>query len=360
MSSLTKLFRRDEASPLIGVDISTSSIKLVELSKSGNDYVLEHCSIEVLEPGWIENGNIENFDAVSVALQRLIRVCGTKAKRVALALPPSAVITKKIILPANLTDTEMEVQVQAEASQYIPFSLDEVSLDFCVMGPVADSPDDVEVMLAASRSDKVEDRQALAEEAGLTPTVIDVDIFAMRRAALRVFELRKIEKSGVVGLFKIGGASTTLQVLRGEETIYERELSFGGQQLTHQMAKQYGFTLQEAETKKRYHDAPEEFEKTLLPEFVQNMATEVSRALQLYLSSMTTAGRVDYIFLAGGVANLPGLDIQVAKEVGCPATSVLDPFEGMQYSKGIRQQRLASEAPSYLTACGLAMRRFFE
>lgn len=360
MSSLTKLFRRDVASPLIGVDISTSSIKLVELSKNGNDYALEHCAIEVLEPGWVENGNIENFDAVAAALQRVVRVCGTKAKRVALALPPSAVITKKIVLPADLTESEMEVQVQAEASQYIPFSLDEVSLDFCVMGASAGSPDDVDVMLAASRSDKVEDRQALAEEAGLTPAVIDVDIFAMRRSALRVFDIRKVEKNAIVGLFKIGGSTTTLQVLRGEETVYERELSFGGAQLTHQMAKQYGFTVQEAEMKKRHNDAPEDFKKTLLPEFVQNTATEVSRALQLYLSSMTTVGQVDYIFLAGGVANLSGLDVQVAKEVGCPATSVLNPFERMSFSKSIRQQRLATEMPSYLTACGLAMRRFLE
>ena len=359
MSSLTNLlFRRDD-SPLVGIDISSSSIKLVELGKSGDGYTLEHCVIEVLESGWIENGNIENFDAVSAALQRTLRASGTKAKRVALALPPSAVITKKILLPADLTESEMEGQVESEASQYIPFPMEEVSLDFCVLGPAKDSPGDVEVMLAASRTDKVEDKQALAEEAGLTPAVIDVDVFASRRAALRVFDIRKIEQNSIVALFQIGGATTTLQVLRGLDTIYERELSFGGQQLTQSMARHYGFTQAEAEIKKRRHEVPEDFDKTLVPEFVKSTSAEIARALQLFLSS-TVFGRIDYVFLAGGVANLPGLDVNVAKEVGCQATSVLNPFERMHFSKNIRQQRLAYEAPSYLTACGLAMRRFLK
>lgn len=360
MSSLTRLFNREDNSSLIGLDISTSSAKLVELSQSkSGEYTLEHCGIELFEQGWIEGGNIENFDSVVAAVQRLVRTSGTKAKRVALAMPPSAVITKKILLSADLSEMEMEAQVEAEASQYIPFPLEEVRLDFHVIGEAPNSGGaDVEVLLAASRREKVDDRQAIGEEAGLKPAVIDVDSFAARLAASRVMDAMRLGHNSIAALFEIGSATTTIQVLRNGEAIYERDLSFGGQQLTQAMARQYGFTLQEAESKKRNNEVPDDYATTLIPEFVENAAAEISRALQLFLSS-TVYGRVDHILLAGGAANVQGLDSQVAKQSGCPAT-ILDPFEGMKIGRGVRQQRLHLEAPSYLTACGLAMRRFYK
>lgn len=135
---------------MVGLDISSSSVKLVELGhdKAGN-LVLQHCAIEPLERGWISDGNIEKFDEVAEALRRLIKKSGTKTKNVAMALPPSAVITKKIILPGGMSDQELEQQVETEANQYIPFPLDEVSLDFCVIGPSTTSTGDVEVLIAA-------------------------------------------------------------------------------------------------------------------------------------------------------------------------------------------------------------------
>ena len=172
---------------MIGLDISSSSAKLVELGqdRSGN-LTLERCGIEPLERGWISDGNIEKFDEVVEATRRLVGKSGTKAKHVAMALPASVVISKKIILPGGLSEREMEVQVESEANQYIPFSLDEVSLDFCVVGPSTTSAGDVEVVIAASRKEKVEDRQGLAEAAGLVPVVLDVESYASRLAASRV------------------------------------------------------------------------------------------------------------------------------------------------------------------------------
>ena len=131
------LFNRQSA-PLLGIDISSSSVKLVELGRDkAGSLVLERCAIEPLERGWITDGNIEKFDEVADALRRLVKKSGTRTKNVALALPPSAVITKKITLPGGMTEQELEVQVESEANQYIPFSLDEVSLDFCVIGPLS-------------------------------------------------------------------------------------------------------------------------------------------------------------------------------------------------------------------------------
>jgi len=166
---LGSLFSRQPA-PLLGLDVSTSGVKLVELGrdKAGN-LVLERCAIEPLERGWITDGNIEKFEEVADAIRRLVKKSGTKTRNVAMALPPSAVITKKIILPGGMTDDELEQQVETEANQYIPFPLDEVSLDFCVIGPSTTSAGDVEVLIAASRREKVQDVQGLAEAAGLNP-----------------------------------------------------------------------------------------------------------------------------------------------------------------------------------------------
>jgi type IV pilus assembly protein PilM len=166
----------------VGLDVSASS-KLVELSRDrAGRFTLDRCAIEP-ERGWINEGNIEKFDEVVEAARRLIKKSGTKAKNVAMALPASVVISKKIILPGGMSERELEAQVELEANQYIPFSLDEVSLDFCVIGPSPSSAGDVEVMIAASRKEKVEDRQGLAEAIGLTPMVMDVESYASRLAA---------------------------------------------------------------------------------------------------------------------------------------------------------------------------------
>ncbi|MGL4668320.1 MAG: pilus assembly protein PilM [Saezia sp.] len=360
MKSLTSLFSRKDTQPMAGVDISTTSIKLVELSQSrSGEYTLECCAIEPLERGWIEDSNIENFDAVVAAFRRVVKSSGTSTKRVAIALPMSVVSTKKIQLPSGFTELEMEAQVEAEASQYIPFPLEEVRLDFCVMGSASEGEGgDVDVLLAAARKDKVEDRQALAEDAGLSVGVIDVNMFAARLAAMHAINHLKLGSKSVVAVFQIGGSSTTVQVLCNGDAVYERELGFGGDQLTDSMSRQYGFTLQEAETKKRLGDLPQDFGTTLVPEFVDNVSGEVARALQLFLTS-TVYGRVDHILLAGGSSVVPGLDVQISRQSGYP-TSVLDPFEGMKMGRNVRQRRLDQEAPSYLTACGLAMRRFQE
>ena len=186
---------------MLGLDISSSSVKLVELGrdKAGN-LVLERCAIEPLERGWISDGNIEKFDEVAEAVRRLVKKSGTKTKQVAMALPPSAVITKKIILPGGMTDQDLELQVESEANQYIPFPLDEVSLDFCVIGPSASSTGDIEVLIAASRREKVQDVQGLAEAAGLTPVIVDVESYASRLAAGRLIANLPNEGNGLICL----------------------------------------------------------------------------------------------------------------------------------------------------------------
>jgi type IV pilus assembly protein PilM len=345
---------------MLGLDVSSSSVKLVELSRgSSGQFTLERCAMEPLERGWITDGNIENFDEVAGAVRRAVKKCGTRTKNVAMALPPSAVITKKIVLPGGLSEQELEVQVESEANQYIPFSLDEVSLDFCVIGPSASSAGDVDVLIAASRKDKVQDRQGLAEAAGLNAVILDVESYASRLAADRLIQtLPNNGADAIVALFEIGAFTTSMQVIRNQEVLYDRDQAFGGAQLTQLIVRQYGFTPEEAETKKRGGDLPDDYGSGVLQPFVESMAQEISRAMQFFFTS-TPYNRVDYAFLAGGSAALAGLTAAVTQQTSFPC-SLIDPFAGMEIGGGVRENKLRREAPSYLTACGLAMRRFFQ
>ncbi len=347
-------------SPLIGVDISSSSVKLVELGqqKTGG-YILERCAVEPLEKGWVVDGNIEKFDEVAEAVRRVIAKSGTKTKNVAMALPASAVITKKIVLPGGLSEQELEMQVEAEANQYIPFSLDEVSLDFCVLGPSATSAGDVEVLIAASRREKVQDRQGLAEAAGLKPVVMDVESYASRLAAGRLVDaMPNRGEDLIVALFEIGAMTTSMQVMRNEEVLYERDQAFGGAQLSQLIVRQYGFSPDEAETKKRSGDLPEDYVAGVLQPFVENLAQEISRAMQFFFTS-TPHNKVDYVMLAGGSSALQGLTESITAQTGF-ACIQLNPFEGMEIGSNVREKKMLREAPSYLGACGLAMRRFLQ
>jgi type IV pilus assembly protein PilM len=346
--------------PLIGLDISSSSVKLVELGRSSDGgYVLERCAVEPLEKGWITDGNVEKFEEVADAIRRVVKKSGTKTKNVAMSLPASAVITKKIVLPGGMSDAELELQVEGEANQYIPFSLDEVSLDFCVVGPSSNSAGDVEVLIAASRREKVQDRQGLAEAAGLKPVVVDVESYASRLATGRLIEgLPNKGADIMVALFEVGAMTTSMQVIRNDEVLYDRDQAFGGAQLTQLIVRQYGFSPEEAETKKRSGELPEDYESGVLRPFVENLAQEVGRALQFFFTS-TPYNRVDYVMLAGGSSSLPGLTEAVTAQTTF-ACQLVNPFEGMAMGDSVREKKMRREAPSYLSACGLAMRRFLQ
>ena len=359
MSFLDALLGRRHP-PMIGLDISSSSVKLVELGQgAGGDYILERFAAESFEKGWITDGQIDKFDEVAEAVRRVVAKSGTKTRHVVMAMPQSAVITKKIMLPGGLREEELEIQVESEANQYIPFSLDEVSLDFCVVGPSPTSVGDVEVLIAASRRDRVQDRQGLAEAAGLKPVVLDNESHASRLAMGRVIAaLPNQGRDALVALFEIGAETTSLKVLRDDDMLYDRDQAFGGSQLTQLISRQYGFSFEEAEQKKLASDLPEDFDSAILVPFVDSLSQEIGRALQYFFTS-TPHHKVHYVMLAGGTATLPGLKERVTELTGF-ASQVVNPFESMKLGAAVREQRLRREAPSYLTACGLAMRRFVQ
>lgn len=343
--------------PLIGLDISSFDIKLVELSEGSNKaFRLERYASEPLPKGAVLDGNIENIEQVSDTIRKLLKKSGTSAKNVALAMPASAVITKKIFLPMTLSDQALEVQVESEASQYIPFSMDEVSLDFCVIGPAANQ-EDVEVMLAASRKEKVEDRVAVAEAAGLQSKVMDIESYAARAAMQRLIEKQANEgRDQIYAMFQIGAKRTYIYIMLNGEVVYEREQQFGGSQLTQDIVRNYGLSQEEAEIKKKNGDLPDSYEMELLEPFLENAALEVTRAIQFFFTS-TPYTRVDQIFLTGGCAVVTGL-VDIVAERTKISTAVVSPFKGMELAPGVSEKALRNDAPAYTVACGLALRRF--
>jgi type IV pilus assembly protein PilM len=353
-------FLKTSTPPMIGVDISSSSIKMVELSevpkKAG--YIVERYVIEALPQDAVTDGNINNLDAVSDALRRAWKRMGTRIKNVSLALPAAAVISKKIMLPSGLRENELENQVESEANQYIPFALEEVNLDFQVIGASPSNPEEeIEVLLAASRKANVEDRVATAQAAGLKTIVVDVEPYASEAA----FEQVRSQLPGgatdqCIALVDIGANVMNVNVLRNGQSVYMRDQQIGGAQLTQMIQNAFGLSADDAEAAKRNGGLPDNYENDILAPFRENVATEVTRALQFFFTS-TQFNEVNYIVLAGGCAALSGLDDAVATRTQV-STLVANPFAQMTLSSRIKPRQLQTDAPALMIACGLAMRRF--
>jgi len=347
-----------KAPPLFGLDISSSSVKMLELVDGGKSgYRVERYAIEPLARDAVVDGNINNLEAVGEAVKRAYQRLGTRTKHVAMAVPSGAVISKTIIVSAALREEELEIQVESEANQYIPFALEEVNLDFQVIGPSPSNPEEQEVLIAATRKEKVEDRIAVAHLGGLKPLVMDVESFAQQTAlSLVVQGLPGGGKDQNVAVVDVGANVMQVTVLRNGQSIYTREQAFGGNQLTQDIVSRYGMTPEEAENAKRSGGLPDDFEAEVMKPFMENLSMEVQRALQFFFTS-TQYHAVDHILLAGGSAVIPGLDEVVNTRTQVP-TSVANPFSLMQASPRIQLKRLMVDAPSLIVACGLAMRRF--
>jgi len=349
-------FFTETTPPLIGMDISSTSVKMVELSGDGRGgYKLEGYSISPLAKDAISDGNVSDLEKVVDAVKLCWKLLGSREKRTALALPTSAVISKKVIMAGDLREEDMEVQVEAEANQYIPFSLDEVNIDFQILGPAPNSPDEVEVLIVAARKEKIEDRVASAEGAGLKVSVVDVESYATEAAyTLVAGQLPNAGREQTVMIVDVGATMTHVNVLHDNNPVYAREQNFGGGQLTQEIQRRFGLSQEEAEIAKRKGGLPESYESEVLQPFVQLLAMEVARALQFFTSS-TQYNRVDHIVLAGGCASIAEIDVSVQDRTQVN-TIVANPFHSMAVGSRVRQQQAIIDAPALLIACGLAMR----
>jgi type IV pilus assembly protein PilM len=327
---------KPKAPPLLGMDISSSAVKMVEIVDAGKGALrIERYIIEPLPKDAVVDGNITNLEEVVETVKRAWKKLATRTKNVAMALPTAAVITKKIVVPAGLRDEDLGIQVETEANQYIPFALEEVNLDYQLIGPAPSNAEEVEVLIAASRKEKVEDRVAVAEAAGLKSLVMDIESYAIQTA----FDLIKKQfpddgKEQNIALVDVGANVMNVTVLRNDQTVYTREQAFGGSQLTHEIMRQYGMSQEEAENAKRSGGLPDSYEAEILRPFLENLAVEVQRAMQFFFTS-TQYSTIEHILLTGGSVVIPGLEDIVGSRSQVN-TQVANPFAGMQVSPRIQ------------------------
>jgi|TARA_B110000908_G_scaffold164413_1_gene212435 type IV pilus assembly protein PilM len=342
--------------PMLGMDISSSAVKLIELSKTGDTFKVEAYRVLPLPPNTIVDKNIADLDALSETIAAVVKRSGSKLTDIVAAVSSSSVITKEIELPAGLTDLQMEMQIEVEADQYIPYPMEEVAFDFDVLGEAENNPDLVRVLLAACRQENVEHRRQALEMAGFNPKVIDVESFAVERA-YKLIEGQLDEVSDqVVAIADIGATVFSFTVLVDGKIIYNREQSFGGKQLTEEIQRRYGLSWEEAGEAKRKGGLPEDYATEVLAPFKESLVQHITRSLQFFYSS-SHFNYVDQLFLAGGVSALEGLVDEVEQVIGLP-TAVANPFANMQLHKSINPTALANDAPAMLLAVGLAMRSF--
>jgi type IV pilus assembly protein PilM len=345
-----------KANTLLGIDISSTSVKLLELSRQGDRYRVEAYAVEPLPASAVIEKNIAELEGVGQALSRVLIKAKTSLRNVAVAVAGSAVITKTIELDAGLSDDEMESQLKIEADQYIPYPLDEVAIDFEVQGASARNPERVNVLLAACRKENVEVREAALTLAGLTARVVDVEAYALERSFGLLANQLAASKERLVAVVDIGATMTTLSVLHNGRIIYTREQLFGGRQLTEEIQRRYNLTVEQAGLAKKQGGLPDDYVREVLQPFREALVQQVSRSLQFFFASGQYHS-VDQILLAGGTASVSGLDRLIEQQLGTP-TLVANPFAEMTLNSKVNAAALTSDAPAMMIACGLALRSF--
>jgi len=353
---LLGLLGKRKQTTLLGLDISSTTVKLLELSRSGDKYRVEAYGVCSLPQDAVVEKAINDIDAVAAAVRSVVAQSRSKLRHVAAAVAGSAVITKMIDMPQGLREDELETQLTLEADQYIPYPLDEVALDFEVQGPSADREGMVEVLLAACRRETIDARVAAIEGADMVPRIMDVEAYAMERAFGLIRDSLDLGDANVVAVVDIGATMTTLSVLKDGATIYTREQLFGGKQLTDEIMRRYGLPLEEAGLAKKQGGLPDDYEPELLNPFRDAVVQQVTRSLQLFFSS-SQYNDVDYIIMAGGVSYMEGLSDLIQEQLDTP-TVVANPFAEMAIASRVNAVALASDAPAMMIACGLALRSF--
>ena len=342
---------------VLGLDISSTAIKLLELGQVGDRFRVESYAVEPLPANSVIEKNIADVEAVGEAIKRAVKRSASRTKLAAVAVAGSAVITKIIAMPASLTEDDMEQQIELEADQYIPYPLEEVNLDFEMIGPSENDPERIDVLLAASRSENVDIRVAAIELAGLKAKIVDVEAYAMENAfSLLIPQLPEQGIDQTIAVIDIGATMTTLNVMHDRKTIYTREQVFGGKQLTEEIQRRYGLSYEEAGMAKRQGGLPDNYVPEVLEPFKDAMTQQVSRSLQFFYGS-SQYNNVDHIVLAGGSAMIPGIDEMIANKLGVH-TSVANPFTNMTLASRVKAQSLSNDAPALMIAAGLAMRSF--
>lgn len=339
---------------IIGVDVTSTSVKMVEITRQQGLYHLKNYGIEPLSRGMVVDKEIKDTEAVGDAINHLSRSLNLSSKTAATAVSGASVISKIIDMDTAMSDTDREARIRLDADQYIPYPLAEVNLDFEVLGPAVDEGKS-RVLLVASRSENVNQRVEVLSVGGFETKVVDVESYAIERAFQLIVDSLPGQPQNVA-LIDIGHSQTTLYIAKDGNFVYSREQLFGGGQLTENIQNRYGLTYEEAMTNKKNMTLPDDYQSDVLMPFLDSLVQQITRSLQFYFSS-SQSHQVDHILLAGGTASLPGLAMMVEQKLGS-RTSLANPFANMTIANQVNTETLLVDAPSLMAACGLALRSF--
>ncbi|RUR34414.1 type IV pilus assembly protein PilM [Vreelandella nanhaiensis] len=341
---------------LIGVDITSSSVKLLELKKSRNTYQVENYAIRPLSDGAVVEGRIQNINEVADALSQALDDARPATRKAAIAIPASVAITKMLTLPAALNEDEVEERLMVESDHHLPFAFNDVAFDFLSLGPVPTSPHLQQVLLVACRHQDIQRWVEALEQAGLEVVAIDMETFAIERAfsAMSTYLPLSQGSPACVGLLDIGAAVSSFHVVQETRIVYTHDSPIGGEHLTQAIQSHYALDKADAEQAKKRSGLPDDFQHALLTPFLEALGQQVARALQLYYTQGWSV-EVTHLVLVGGSSSLPGLAAHIATTCGIPV-ALGNPLQPMQLNKRLDGQALAEALPALLNVCGLALR----
>ena len=347
-----------EKRPILGVDITVSGVKLVELAQSGESYRLEAYASEPIPVESIDDADIVDIDAVAKAVRRALKRAGTRGREAAVAIAGDAVVTRMTRMPGQLSDAEMQAHAAFQAEQFLPFPMEEASLDFEVVGPSEIAPGMLDVLFVAARSVHVSQRQRALRAGGLEARIVEPAPHSLERACrLLTHQMIGGGLRQLIAVVEFGAATTTFSALSDHKLVYTRNFPFGGHQLTDEVAERYGLDPVEAERAKQAGGLPEDYASEVLAGFREDMAQQVSRSLQFFLASENGAGQPVQVLLGGAFAKLPDVAGAVARRLGIP-TQTVDPLGHLNVAAKADAQGVGAGDTALLTACGLALRNF--
>ena len=340
---------------IVGVDIGSNSVKLVQLRESKGVYHLVSLGIAPLPSEAIVDGAIMDSSTVVEVIDNLVQSQKFKSKSVSTSISGHSVIIRKIQLPI-MTEEEMEASIQWEAEQYIPFEISEVNIDFQILGPDPNDPSQMNVILVAAKKDFVNDYVAVFNECGLTPIVMDIDCFAMENA----FEANyKSAEDEVVALVNMGGSAMNVNVLKDGASVFTRDITVGGNMFNEELQKRLGLSDEDAENVKLGGEI-DGVDKAAVDEVVadatENLLQEVQRSLDFF-SATSSDDKIQKVYITGGVSKFPRVKTLLSERLDMQV-ELLDPFNQVIVDeKSFDIDYVNAIGPLMSVAVGLAMRR---
>lgn len=352
--SVLNFFNSQQRS-LLGIDISSTSVKILEISHSGDRYCVEGYARAALPEGAMDGVLVKDVEMVASTIKNLLSSTHFTSKKAACAVPESSAISKIIQLDASLSTYEMEELVISEADKYIPYPIDEINIDFNVIGPSLKNPAFHDVLIVASRTENISSRIEMMEKSGLTATIVDVESYAIERACQFLkTQLPAAGEKKNVAIIDIGSIYTHIYVLHDMKMIFSREEEFGGKQLIDLMMGQYGMTRTDARKAIESANLPADYDMMVLEPFKEIVLLQTKRALQFFFSTSHHT-YIDHIVLAGGVAKLPAIAELLEEHINIP-TTIANPFAQMSFGNKVNPDIITSDSPLLMIACGLALR----